>query len=72
MVMNNRCTGCGACIEFCPASVLEFSDWANARGSFFPRVVKGREDRCLGCGTCEHVCPSFSIYSLGNNQVSPD
>jgi 2-oxoglutarate ferredoxin oxidoreductase subunit delta len=34
------CKGCGFCIEFCPAGVLEFSDEFNSKGYHPPLVIK--------------------------------
>ena len=31
-IIEDRCKGCGYCIEFCPRQVLEFSTGFNAKG----------------------------------------
>ena len=60
-IINDRCKGCGYCIEFCPREVLEFSKEFNIKG-YHPPVVKS--DGCLNCHYCELLCPEFAIYSL--------
>lgn len=59
-VIENRCKGCGVCVEVCQADVLEKSLEINDQGYNFP-VVKNAE-ACLGCGMCEMLCPDFAIY----------
>ncbi|MGD8979622.1 MAG: 4Fe-4S binding protein [candidate division WOR-3 bacterium] len=59
-VIENRCKGCGVCIEVCQADVLERSSAVNDQGYNFP-VVKDAE-ACLGCGMCEMLCPDFAVY----------
>lgn len=59
-VIENRCKGCGVCIEVCQADVLEVSPTVNDQGYNFP-VVKDAE-ACLGCGMCEMLCPDFAVY----------
>lgn len=51
---ENRCTGCGMCMEVCPHDVLEF------RG----RHVQIRDrDACIECGACARNC-SFSAITV--------
>ena len=37
---ENRCKGCGLCIEFCPKQVLEFSRNYNEKGYHYAKVSK--------------------------------
>jgi len=60
MIIEDRCKGCGYCIEFCPVKALEYSNELNARGVHPPKVKKN--DVCTGCGLCERLCPDFAIY----------
>jgi len=61
-ILEDRCKGCGYCIEFCPQQVLEFSSNFNKKGYHLPSVKK--PDDCLNCHYCEIVCPEFAIYSV--------
>jgi 2-oxoglutarate ferredoxin oxidoreductase subunit delta len=56
------CKGCGFCVEFCPAGVLEFSDEFNSKGYHPPRVVK--PEACTGCDLCGIYCPDFAIFGI--------
>lgn len=60
MVNVDWCKGCGFCVAFCPASVLEPSPSVNMKGAHFPVVVS--PDDCTVCRRCEHTCPDLSIY----------
>lgn len=55
------CKGCGICVEFCPAKVLELSDQGKCE------VV--REDDCIRCGFCELHCPDFAIIVKDKEHV---
>jgi len=54
-VDNEKCTGCGACVEVCPAKAIEIVD----RGD--ERMVKFDHTKCIFCGFCEEVCPDDAI-----------
>ena len=45
------CTGCGTCIDQCPASALSLSD-------HLPRVDA---DLCITCFCCQEICPEKAI-----------
>ncbi|HBL24929.1 MAG TPA: ferredoxin [Deltaproteobacteria bacterium] len=51
---ENRCTGCGMCIEVCPHEVLEFHG---------KRVQIRDRDACIECGACARNC-SFSAITV--------
>jgi nitroreductase/NAD-dependent dihydropyrimidine dehydrogenase PreA subunit len=51
-VIREKCTGCGLCVEDCPAFVFEMTDSKAA-------VVRG--DWCIGCGHCGAVCPEGAV-----------
>ena len=59
-ILQERCKGCGFCIEFCPRKVLVESDQFNSKGYHPPAVVDSVA--CVGCGLCEMICPEFAIY----------
>jgi 2-oxoglutarate ferredoxin oxidoreductase subunit delta len=52
-VYPDWCKGCGICVEFCPAKVLELG----AQG----KCAVVREEDCIRCGFCELHCPDFAI-----------
>jgi NAD-dependent dihydropyrimidine dehydrogenase PreA subunit len=45
------CTGCGSCIEQCPASALSMGD-------HIPHVDA---DKCIACFCCQEICPERAI-----------
>lgn len=58
---RDRCTGCGRCVEVCPADVI--------------RIVAGKAmgspDECRECEACMDVCPEGAIMSV-REPVSED
>ncbi len=60
VILEDRCKGCGFCIEFCPREVLSKSEKLNSRGVHPPKV--SNKDLCVGCGLCEKICPDFAIF----------
>jgi len=61
--VNDRCTGCLACVQNCPASALDFRDDESRR------TLLHNMTRCARCGTCWRVCPRDAIefqYLLKN------
>ncbi len=61
-IIEDRCKGCGYCIEFCPKSILAFSSRFNKKGYHPPELLD--HDICVNCHYCEIICPEFAIYSL--------
>ncbi len=51
-VDKEKCTGCGECVDVCPADVLELVD-----GKSEPT----NQDECLGCESCVETCPEEAI-----------
>jgi NAD-dependent dihydropyrimidine dehydrogenase PreA subunit len=49
---DEKCEGCGECVEACPAGILVLEDG---------RVRVTDETACLGCETCVTVCPTGAI-----------
>jgi ferredoxin hydrogenase large subunit len=53
--VNDRCNGCLACVQNCPASALDYRDEADARALLHNMA------RCATCATCWRVCPEDAI-----------
>jgi len=49
---ENKCTGCGMCLEVCPHEVFK----TNASHA----IIQNR-DACMECGACSLNCPSDAI-----------
>lgn len=60
-----RCTGCGLCVQDCPAAALQLIK--EDRNTF--KLIH-YSDRCANCGQCEASC-RFGAIRLDNAYVSP-
>ena len=55
VITASDCIGCGACIDACPAGVIELQDNVCT-------VVD--ESECKGCGECQEECPVNAITEI--------
>lgn len=53
--VNEKCNGCLACVENCPAVALAAEDRDGQR------VLKHNMTKCARCGQCWRVCPQEAI-----------
>jgi 2-oxoglutarate ferredoxin oxidoreductase subunit delta len=60
VINQERCKGCGFCVEFCPSHNLTMSKKFNPKGYHYPEV--GDQNQCKGCDLCGMLCPDFAIY----------
>jgi len=49
---ENKCTGCGKCLEVCPHAVFKMDS---------SRVLIQNRDACMECGACSRNCPFGAI-----------
>ena len=57
---ENRCKGCGICVDFCPNGVLSLETGElNEKGYHPAGTIK--QDACTGCGICALMCPDVAI-----------
>ena len=68
-IIEERCKGCGFCVEFCPRDVLIMSKDTNAKGYHPPECVNDTD--CMNCGLCALLCPDFAIYVEDGGFRSP-
>ncbi|MBP2146486.1 heterodisulfide reductase subunit A [Methanofollis sp. W23] len=54
--IEEKCAGCGMCINQCPYSALELIEKDGRT------VMHVTEAKCKGCGTCGGFCPGGAIY----------
>ena len=50
---EERCTGCGTCLQVCPHHVFAVE---NGKARILDR------DRCMECGACMENCPSEALF----------
>ena len=66
VINQSGCTGCEACIQFCPVDCIEL-----VPGPDFPDMAKFVEvdlDRCIGCKACAKHCPWDTIEMIASDQ----
>ena len=49
---ENKCTGCGMCLDVCPHEVFKMNN---------RHVVIQNRDACMECGACSKNCPVNAI-----------
>ena len=50
-VNQELCTGCGTCVEQCPAEAVSLVD----------EKATINDEECIRCGTCHDVCPEEAV-----------
>jgi 2-oxoglutarate ferredoxin oxidoreductase subunit delta len=58
-IIEDRCKGCGLCVDACPKNVLEISKDVNTKG-YFP-AYQARPEDCIFCAICCTMCPDVAI-----------
>ncbi|MBN2548896.1 MAG: 4Fe-4S binding protein [Anaerolineales bacterium] len=69
-VIDERCKGCGICVEFCPKHLLVISEHTNSKGYHPPKIIEDQD--CVNCGLCALLCPDFAIYVEDGGKRTPD
>lgn len=59
VINQNGCTGCEACILFCPVDCIEIVP--GVEHAQFQQVVEVDLARCIGCALCAKNCPWDTI-----------
>ncbi len=59
VVDNERCKGCGVCVDACPLGVLSMTKQVNTKG--YNYAYLSNEDGCSGCASCAIMCPDSCI-----------
>ena len=58
-IIEDRCKGCGLCVNVCPKNVLEIAKDVNTKG-YFP-AYQARPEDCIFCAICCTMCPDVAI-----------
>ncbi|MCM8786590.1 MAG: 4Fe-4S dicluster domain-containing protein [Candidatus Omnitrophica bacterium] len=61
---QDKCIGCTACVEVCPARALSFKDIVE--NGVAKRILKINWDTCIECGQCQLNCPTKEGIKLSN------
>ena len=49
---NDKCIGCGECVDICPVEVYELQD---------EKSVPVNSEECVGCESCIEVCEQEAV-----------
>ena len=64
IIANERCKGCGVCIDNCPVNTIALSKEVNGKG--YNYAYMANPENCTGCTNCATVCPDscISVYRV--------
>jgi len=61
-VTNDRCKGCGLCVEACPTNSLRLGEKLNRLGYHAAEYLP--ETGCTACGVCFYACPEPAAITI--------
>jgi heterodisulfide reductase subunit A len=64
LVDQERCDGCGLCIDVCPFQTIQLVEYTDEEGTP-KKTVTINQVLCKGCGICQGTCPKRGITVAG-------
>ncbi len=65
-VDEEGCTGCEACISFCPVDCIAVIPGPDPDNAAFAQTVRIVTEDCIGCKLCAQYCPWETIFMVKN------
>ena len=62
-VITEACTGCAACVDFCPVDCIDGVPDPHVAGGTHP-AVQVHEEECIGCEVCAKVCEELTWNAI--------
>lgn len=62
VIREANCTGCQACVDFCPVNCIDEGVRTSANVPIPP--VRIRWDECIGCKICARVCEKLAWTAI--------
>ncbi|ADL68391.1 electron transport complex, RnfABCDGE type, B subunit [Thermoanaerobacterium thermosaccharolyticum DSM 571] len=72
VVDEDKCTGCGICVDACPKNIIELVDANTKTRVICSNTDKGKNVRpvctvgCIGCKACERACNYDAVHVIDN------
>ncbi len=61
-VVEQDCTGCQSCVDFCLVDCIEPA--SAAAGKLQSSPVHIRDEECIGCAICATVCEQIGVQAI--------
>lgn len=75
VIISDKCTSCGACVEACPRDIIEMRPKHKRDLKIFVGCLnedkagiakKACDVACIGCSKCQDICPKDAVTMVNN------